>query len=61
MKTKIELKENQDGTIVSIGHWYLYDCDDLIPASKWVREEVKRIKTNDAPQLTCYNRVKNIK
>jgi hypothetical protein len=37
--------------IECIGTKVLYNLDDGVPASKWVRQEVKGLKTHDAPQM----------
>jgi hypothetical protein len=52
----LELNENLD--IIKKDVKVLYNTDELKQASKWVREEVKGLKTFDAPQISSATIVK---
>lgn len=36
----------------------IYNTDKLKPANKWIREEIKGMKTYDRPQLSTFNKIK---
>jgi hypothetical protein len=52
----LELNENLD--IIKKDVKVLYNTDELTPASKWVREDVKGLKTFDGPQISSATIVK---
>ena len=49
---------NDKGEFVVTGVKTIYNLDNAVPCSKWVREEVKGVKTFDAPQLSSGCKVK---
>ena len=52
------LLKNDDFIITEIGDKVLYNTDNLIAASEWVREKIKNKKTFDMPQVASYLKVK---
>jgi len=56
----LEKVENEDcfEELKTTSDKILYNLDGKIPASKWVREEVKDLKTYDAPQMSSGIKVK---
>ena len=46
------LEMNKDLEVVKTSVKSLYNTDNVLPASKWVREPLKGMKTHDAPQMT---------
>ena len=52
------LELNQNLEVVKSSVKSLYNTDNVNPASKWVREPLKGMKTYDAPQLTSALRYK---
>jgi hypothetical protein len=52
------VKDTSLGGIVKIQNKEIYHLDHTVPASKWVREEVKGLKTFDAPQISSALKVK---
>lgn len=46
------LIDNVDGEIKHIGEKNIYNINDTNSASDWIKEDIKKIKTNDAPQLS---------
>ena len=46
------LIDNADGEIVGCGTKVVYNIDNKKSASLWVKEDVKKFKTEDAPQMT---------
>jgi hypothetical protein len=49
---------NKDTEIVNAGEKTIYNTDEIYPASDWVREEVKGLKTFDYPLLSSPTTVK---
>lgn len=47
-----DIIDYQNGNIEKIGEKIFYNTDFNIGCSSWIREEVKNIKTYDAPQMT---------
>jgi hypothetical protein len=52
------LNLNQDTEIINEGTKTIYNLDDSYPASDWVREEIKGLKTLDMPQMSSSLNVK---
>lgn len=50
---------NNDYELINLDSKILYNLDNNIESSRWVREELKGLKTNDAPQLSSAIIVKN--
>ena len=50
---------NGDIEIIKIGEKVVYNTDTLNQASEWVKEEIKGVKTFDAPQLSTGLNLKN--
>ena len=48
---KFDLLDIKDFEIIVKGEKTVYNCDNIQPASEWVRKPVKGIKTFDAPQM----------
>lgn len=42
---------DEDNNIITIGKKNIYNMDGMSSCSDWIKEEVKKIKTQDAPQL----------
>ena len=49
---------NEQGEFVITGEKMLYNLDNEVAASDWVREEVRGVKTYDAPQISSGCKVK---
>lgn len=49
---------NSSFELEKVGEKVIYNCDNEVKASDWVREEVKKLKTFDAPQLSSFNKCK---
>lgn len=45
-------KSNELGEISYLFDKIVYNLDDYVESSKWVREEVKKLKTKDVPQIS---------
>ena len=52
------IETNKDFTLNNIGKKTIFNTDKTVPASKWVREEIKKLPTHDAPQLSTATKVK---
>lgn len=52
------LIDNMEGEIVKVGDKVVYNIDGATTASKWVREETKKIKTEDSIELTSAIKVR---
>jgi hypothetical protein len=50
-KFSYQLKDLKDGGVVSFGNKEVYNLDNTKSLSDWIREEVKNVKTFDAPQM----------
>ena len=55
---KVDVKDTINNKIHIIGEKVLYNLDNELQASKWVRQEVKGLKTYDFPQLSSALKVK---
>jgi hypothetical protein len=53
------IKIDDDMNLISYNVKKLYNTDGLIQASKWVREEIKGLKTFDVPQISSATIIKN--
>jgi hypothetical protein len=53
------IRLNEEMSLVNYGSKNLYNTDGVKQASKWVREELKGLKTFDAPQISSATIVKN--
>ena len=53
-----EVIDEDEEQIVSVGNKIIYNLDGKIPASEWVREYTKGVRTYDAPQMTSALNVK---
>lgn len=47
----LELKNLSENGIIHVGHKTLYNLDDSVSLSTWLRDEVKKLKTFDSPQM----------
>ena len=52
------LIDNENGEIVEIGNKVVYNIDGLKTASEWAKEPIKKLKTEDAPQLSSAIKLK---
>jgi hypothetical protein len=52
------IEENKEFNLDTIGKKIIFNTDSTVPASKWVREEIKKLPTHDAPQLSTATNVK---
>jgi hypothetical protein len=50
--------EDLENPVETFGEKVLYNLDGKVPASKWVRQEIKGMKTHDAPQIASALKVK---
>lgn len=46
------MEVGENGKPMRVSTKTVYNCDNHIPASKWIREETKSLKTHDAPQMS---------
>ena len=53
------LEVNDNLEIQEIGKKNIYNTDNLIPLSKWVREPIEGMKTFDVPQMTSSTNITN--
>ena len=52
------LIDNENGEIVEVGNKVVYNIDGLKTASEWAKEPIKKLKTEDAPQLSSAIKLK---
>lgn len=52
------LIDNENGEIVEIGNKVVYNIDGLKTANDWCKEPIKRLKSEDAPQISSAVKVK---
>ena len=55
----IDIDKTSDYNLKSIGTKTIYNMDTLIGTNEWVRKEIKKIKTYDAPQMKSAINIKN--
>ena len=53
------LIDNENGEIVEIGNKVVYNIDGLKTANDWCKEPIKRLKSEDAPQISSAVKVKD--
>lgn len=52
------LIDNENGEIVEVGNKVVYNIDGLKTANDWCKEPIKRLKSEDAPQISSAVKVK---
>lgn len=53
------LIDNENGEIVEVGNKVVYNIDGLKTANDWCKEPIKKLKTEDAPQISSAVKVKD--